>query len=461
MVPPSPSLPAPAPKPGHPIMNIVLEKQPKCIATLRVEIPAEGVTHKRNTIVRAYTAKSRIPGFRPGKAPQAVIEKRFAKDIAEELYGDLINEAYDAAIHQESLKVLDFGTPANITSHPDGSFSFETTLTLAPEVKTPEYMKIPVTVPPTPVPDEEFNQKLESLRERFADFVPIVDRAAAMGDLAVLDYSSTVNGQPTDEFLGKSAGYLTGRDGFWIRLDEKSFLPGFADQIIGMNPGEFRSIPLTLPDDFPIAELCNCEMLFNTTLKELNTSIIPPLDDALATRLIPGKTMDEVKTIILEGLQSERQRKISDMMLNQIILHLNAQLDFELPEELLTQETQSQADAMVERGISAGMTEEEVQSQQENIFISAQHEAVTNLRTNFILQEIAHTENITVEDKEVVYHLFQIATSRKIAPKKFIKDMQRAGRINGIRQSMLIGKAIDFLIKNADVQESPDATLDD
>ncbi|MEI6674123.1 MAG: trigger factor [Verrucomicrobiota bacterium] len=442
-------------------MNIVVEKQPKCVATLRVEIPAEKVTSERTKIVRNYINKSRLPGFRPGKAPQAVVEKRYGKDISDELQENLINEAYEEAIKQESLKVLDFGVPQLVTTHPDGAFSFEATLTLAPEVLLPEYKGITVIVPPAAVPDEDLNQQLESLRERFAEFTPIEDRAAEMGDFAVIDYTSTINGQPTDEFLGKPAGYLSGREGFWVRLDDKSFLPGFASQVAGMPPGESRDIPVTLPADFPVADLCNAEMVFATTLKELKQSILPDLNDELAERLAPGKTLDEITTLIRDNMQHERQRKIDDLKVNQIVEHFNALVDFELPDELITQETQSQADAMVERGISAGMTEQEVQSQQGEIFASAQHQAVSNLRTNFILQEIARVETIAVDDKELLNHLFQIANSRKVAPKKFIKDMQRAGRIGSIRQSMLIGKTVDFLVEHAKVEENSEASLND
>ena len=114
-------------------MNIVVEKLPKCVATLRVEIPADKVQGEREQIVRGYASKARVPGFRPGKAPRAVVEKRFQKEIAEELNGALINEAYDEALKQESLHVLDFGVPEDVTTHPDGSITFVAKLTLAPE----------------------------------------------------------------------------------------------------------------------------------------------------------------------------------------------------------------------------------------------------------------------------------------------------------------------------------------
>jgi trigger factor len=275
----------------------------------------------------------------------------------------------------------------------------------------------------------------------------------------VIDYTSTVEGKPTEEFLGKPAGYLSGREGFWVRLDEKAFLPGFAGQVVGMGVGESKDITLTLPEDFPVADLQNKEIVFATAVKELKEAILPALDDEMANRLAPGKTMAEITDIIRENMLGERKRKIDDMKVNQIVAHFNSQVDFELPDELITQETQSQADAMVQRGVQSGMTEEEIQSQQAEIFASAGHQAMTNLRTNFILQEIARIEKISVTDAELVNHLARIAQSRKLAPKKFIKDMQRAGRLPSIRSSIAIGKAIDFLVEHANVVESAESTL--
>lgn len=441
-------------------MNIVVEKQPKCVATLRVEIPAEKVNGERDQIVKGYASKARVPGFRPGKAPRAVVEKRFQKEISDELNGALFNEAYDEAMKQESLHVLDFGAPEDVTTHANGSITFVSKLTLAPEVTLPDYKGVTVSVPPSAVPEEEINAQLTALQERFADFNAIEGRPAAMGDFTVVDYTSTVEGKPTEEFLGKPAGYLSSREGFWIRLDEKAFLPGFAAQLVGMNPADSKEITITLPEDFPIEELRTKEIVFLTTVKELKEAILPALDDEMADRLAPGKTMEDIKGIIRENMAGERERKISDMKVNQIVAHFNSLVSFDLPEDLVFQETQSQADAMVKQGVKSGMTEHEIESQQGEIFASAGQQAVSNLRTNFILQEIARVEKITVSDNELINHLAQIAASRKIAPKKFIKDMQRAGRLPNIRSSMAIGKTIDFLVEHANVVESPETTLD-
>ncbi|MEN9535494.1 MAG: trigger factor, partial [Verrucomicrobiota bacterium] len=185
----------------------------------------------------------------------------------------------------------------------------------------------------------------------------------------------------------------------------------------------------------------------------------PELNDELAERLAPGKTLAEITEIIRTNMAQERKRRIDDMKVNQIVAHFTNQADFELPEDLVAHETQNQADAMVRRGVQSGVSEEQIQSQQDDIFANAKQQAVSNLRANFILQEIARAEKILVNDQELVGHLIQLAAARKVAPKKFIADMRRSGRISSIRSSMIIGKAVDFLVEHADVVESAEATL--
>jgi trigger factor len=433
-------------------MNIVVEKLPKCAASLRVEIPAATVKTHRDKIVNNLAGKARMPGFRPGKAPKAVVEKRFDKQIREDLEETLIREAYDEALEKENLKIIDFGIPQDIVLE-DSGFRFTATLTLAPEVTLPEYKGIQVKVPSVDVPSEDLQNQLEELRQRFADFETVEGRGIQSGDFAVIDYTSTVEGQPTDEFLGKSAGYLSGREGFWLKVDEASFLPGFCAKLEGLATGESRDVTVTIPEDFPVADLRGKEITFATSVKEIKTALLPALDDEFAAKLLPGKTLEELTTVIRDNMKSERQKRIDDMKVNQIVEHFNNLVNFELPESLVLQETQSQADAMVQRGIQSGMTEDEIQTQQADLFASAGQQAVVNLKTNFILQEIARVENLAVTDAEVINHLAQVATQRKQQPKKFIRDMSRAGRIPSVRNSIAIGKTIDFLVAQAEVVE--------
>ncbi|MCH7225836.1 trigger factor [Haloferula sp. A504] len=433
-------------------MNITVDKQPNCTATLKVEVPTDDVRAERDSIVKVYAKQARIQGFRPGKAPRKVIEKRFAPQISEELEERLTRKAFDEAIREQDLKVLNFGRPTAFTETPDGSVTFESMLTLAPEIDLPQYKGISVRIPPVDLTDAELDQQIEQMRERFADYADIEDRGAAEGDLAVIDYSSTLDGRPLEEALDKQVGYLAGREGFWLKIDEESFLPGFALQLVGAKPGDEKEITVTIPDDFPVAEIRGKELVFAVSVKELKAVRLPELDDDFAAKL-GAESFDKLKEMIGEQAAMEKRRRIDDLKVNQVVEHFNSLVDFELPEDLVRQETQSQADSLVQRGVQSGMSEEEIAAQQQEIFATAGMQARTNLKTNFILQEVAHAEGIEVSDQELVQHLARVAQSRNENPKKVIKEMQRQGRLPGIRNSMLVGKAIDFILEHATVEE--------
>jgi trigger factor len=434
-------------------MNIVVEKQPKCIATLNVEVPAADVAARREKIASSYASQAKIAGFRPGKAPKNVIQKRFGKQISEELTEALFGEACDQALDQENLKVLDFGFPDNLNERPDGSIAFEAKLILAPEFTLPEYKGIAVKAPSTEITDEELDAQLQNLRERLAEFEDVTDRPLQNDDIAVVDFTTTVDGQPLTEVIGEKGTYLAKRENHWLPVKEGSFLPGYAEQLAGMKEGDNKDVTITLDDEFPFEELRSKEITLHTILQGIKAPKLPELDDAFAEKLAPGKTLEEIKGLIRDNMTAEKIKQIEEFKVNQIVEHLNKAVSFELPEAIVQRETQNQANALVEEGSKKGASDEDMLGQQEQIFSVATERAVTNLRTNFLLQEIATAEKITVSDADLLGHISKIATSRKEPIKKVIKDLQKNRQIQSIRNSMLIGQTIDFLLEHANVTE--------
>ena len=440
-------------------MNITIERQEKCLATLRVEVPSTTVNAEKSKILASYAKQAKIPGFRPGKAPLAVIEKRFQNDIKEEIESRLINQSLQESLKKENLKVLDFGNPNNLSFTQDGGFRYDTVLTLAPEITLPEYKGIAVTVPSNEVSEDDLNTQIDGLRQRFADFTDIEGRSAALEDFCVIDFTSSLDGEPLEQALGRPAGYLGGREGFWVRMQDDSFLPGFADQLVGLNVGDTKDVSITIPEDFPLEAIRQKDIVFHVTIKELKSQVLPDLNDEFAVKLMgPEKTIDDLKAAITDGMKTNKQKEIDDMKINQMIAHFDQAVEFEIPETLLQAETQNQADALVQSAAQSGMNDEEITSQREALLDTAAAQAKTNIKTNFILQEIAEKENIVVNDNELVQHLLGIAQKRKEDPSKFIKSLQRNGQIPGVRNSLLINKALDFLLEHASVTESAEET---
>ncbi len=434
-------------------MNIVVEKQPKCIATLNVEVASADVAAKRAVIASNYASQAKIAGFRPGKAPKNVIEKRFGKQISEELTEALFEQACDQALENENLRVLDFGFPDNLNERPDGSIFFNTKLILAPEITLPKYKGIEVKAPPTEITDTELDVQLQSLRERLAEFEDVTGRALQTDDIAVVDFTTTVGGQPLTEVIGEKGQYLAKRENHWLPVKEGAFLPGYAVQLIEMKIEDEKEVTVLIGEDFPFEDLRGKEVTLHTILRGIKATKLPELDDAFAEKLVSGKGIDDLKNLIRANMAQEKAKQIGEFKVNQIVEHLNNAVSFELPDEIVLRETQSQADSLVEEGSKQGASEEEMMERQEEIFTVATQRAVTNLRTNFLLQEIAAAEKITVPDVALLTEIQRIADSRKQPIKKVIKDLQRTRRIQSIRNSLLIGLTIDFLVEHAKVTE--------
>lgn len=442
-------------------MNIRLEKKENCLAALSIEVPAEKVTEERNKILKAFVTQARIPGFRPGKAPRSVIEKAHGEAIQSELENRLIQDSFKEAMQEhEEVSVLDVKNPQNVTHQPDGSFSFDAELITSPVFDLPAYQGLNIELPPAEVTDEMVDEQLEQLRQRFADYEDIEGRGAEEGDLAVIDYTATIDGKPLDEVGGEQAKQLASNEGYWIRIEEEAFFPGFTDALIGCKPNEEKEISVTLPDDFPIESIRNREAIFAVTVTGLKSETLPELDDDFAGQIEAGKSLDDIKTLIREDLEMRVKREIEEMKVNMVIGKLLEAVDFDLPEEFLQSETQGQADAMVREGMQSGMTEEQVREKQGDLFEQAQIRARNSLKTNFILTAIAEKEELKVENSEVLQRVTRMAQQAKKPVKPYLKELQKNGQLNSIRQNMLFSKAIDYLVDHATITEVEPQTED-
>ncbi len=440
-------------------MNITVEKQPKCLAKLQVEVPADVVNTTRETILQGYTQQARIPGFRPGKAPRQVIEKRYQNEISEELESRLVQEAYQEAIRKEELKVIDAKAPENKTYHDDGAFSYSANLILAPEFSLPSYKGLEIAIPSSAVEQKDIDNEFKNLQERMADFSDIEGRSLEMEDFAVIDYSCNLDGKPVEEVLGRPAGHLGGSEGYWVKMDEEAFLPGFAAALVGLKKDDQKEITITIPEDFPAEELRGADVTVDVTVKELKSAELPELNDEFAAKLIPGKSFEELQELLTQELTQQKERQIEEIKIDKIIGQIVEAVDFDLPEEIVKAEAQGQADQMVRSGAQQGLTDEVIESQQTEILETAQQRAVNNLKSNFLLQEIALEEKIQVEEQEMLQRIHAMAQQANKPVKKFIKEMQKDGRIGNLRHQLLTSKTIDFLIAEAKItiEENSDA----
>ena len=432
-------------------MITTVERLPDCKATMHVQIPAERVTKERAEVIKTFSKQAKIPGFRPGKVPAAVIEKRFQKQIDAEMEDRMVKAGLQEGIDQEELKVISVTNVTEQTQNVDGSFSFLVEMTTAPEVTLPDYSSIPVKAPPSEVTEDQIAKALDELRERFAEFEDL-ERPIAMGDFAVLDYHGTVDGKRVGEVAPTANAQIAQNKGFWIKVADESFFPGFCDQLVGAAKDEKKEVTIKVPDDYPVQELVGKDIVYDVTVTGVKEQILPEVNDEFANKLIEGKNLEELREVMKTDMAADRERRIEDLIRNQIVDYLNGNSDFELPADIVREETQSRVNSIVEDNAKRGIGDDDIQKHQDEIIESASQQAQISVKASFILQKIAEEEKIEVGQEQMLSHISQMAAQQGTPAKKFIKELQKNRQIGQIHNSLLISRTLDFLRQNASVE---------
>ena len=433
-------------------MNVEVESLPNCIASMRVELPPDRVTKEWNEIVEGFRQYARIPGFRPGKAPQNVVEAKFRKEIQEELTKKLVSKTTREAIRDKGLKVLSVSSVENVEFTPEKSLRFTATLVTSPEFELPDYKGIPVRVPSDDVTEEEIDQTIDGLRERHATFSDVTGRPLEMGDFAVIDYSTTLDGKPLLEAEPKAPKMLGGGQDFWIKLEETTFLKGFSERLVGQSVQESREFDLPVPEEGSVAELAGKQLHFQVTLKAIKKMELPAANDEFADHVVKGTTLETLREKIKEQLAHEKTHKIEASKHNQIIEFLVSRVDFELPQSYVKDETRRIMSEIVHQNQLRGVSEEVLRSNQKEIVSTASRNAKDRLKANFILTRIAEKEGIEVDAPELRERIHVMAHQYRVSEQKMRADLEKNGLLGQVREDVLIGKVLDFLTSNARVE---------
>jgi trigger factor len=433
-------------------MNVEVENLPNCLAALHIELPADRVTKEWNEVVHGFQQVAKIPGFRPGKAPQSVIEAKFRKEIQEELTRKLVSETTREAIREKGLRVLSVSEVEDVEFTSNKSLKFTATLITSPEFELPNYKGITVRVPSSEVADEEVDAALQNLRERHATFSDVEGRGLETGDFAVIDYVTSIDGKPLLEVVEKAPKRLAESKDFWVKVDENSFLKGFGDQLIGLQKGDEKEFDIGLPDDYPLSDVAGRTVHFQIAVKGTKRMELPEVDDAFANQVVEGYTVEQLKQSIRTQLEAEKSRRIEAAKQNQILDQLVSQVECELPQGYLKDETRRIMSEIVQQNQMRGVTEDALRENQKDIISAASRSAKDRLKANFILGRIAEKEGIEVSAQELKTKVENLAAQYRIPFGKMMADLDEKRAIPQVREEVLIGKVLDFLTSNANVE---------
>ena len=433
-------------------MKVEVETQPGSVSTLQIELPPEEVSKEWDVIANSFARFAKIPGYRPGKAPRAVIEKRFRKEIHDELTKKLVSKSYHDAIEQKQLRVVSLTNVEDVQFGDDKSMRFRATVVMAPEFELPEYRNIPVRLPDTKVSEAEVDAALERLREQSADFVDVPERELRMEDFAVIDFEGAIEGRPISEIAPNASKNLHGGKKFWLHLAPENFLPRFCEQIVGMKRGETRSVQVQFPAEFPVAELAGKKADYAVTLNEIKQKVLPPIDDAFAARLVPGKTVADLCHMIEHDLEHEKEHEVERAKESQIVKFLHEHTAFDLPLPLLKSETRRALNELVHGNRARGVPDDILKGKEKELVEGAGSLAAHRLKTNFILSRVAEREKIEISREELDARIREEAARYDISVDKMRKELQEHDGLNSLAEQLLLGKTLDFLKANVSVE---------
>jgi len=415
------------------------------LVSLSVEVEAEQVTEALDKAFKKVVQQVNVPGFRKGKVPRAMFEKRFG---VESLYQDAIDiilpEVYTAAVNETGILPVD-RPEIDVQQFAKGeTFKFTAKVTVKPEVKLGDYKGLEIPAAEANVTEAEVSEELERLQQRHAELSVIDEGTVEDGDIAVIDFDGYVDGVAFDG--GKSERYS-------LEIGSGSFIPGFEEQVIGMGTGDFKDVEVTFPESYHADNLAGKAAVFKVKLHEIKRKNLPVLDDEFAKDVSEFDTLAEFKQD-LEGKLKERKAKEAEGARETAVVEKAAEAaEVVIPEAMIHTETDYMLKDFENRLRMQGMNLELYYqfSGQNEAALRGQmkDDAEKRVRNNLVLEAIAKAEGIEVSEEDLNEELETLSKSYN-RPAAELRDIfSRNGNLDNLKEDVALRKTIKFLLENS------------
>jgi len=431
-------------------VNITVENLAPCKKLVRVELDATVVDETFAAITKNFQKAAALPGFRPGKAPLPMVLKKYDADIKEEAKRKLIGDSYRKALDEKKINAIGYPDIEEIQFERGQSLLFAATVETAPEFELPEYKGLPVKRDNRTVVEPDVDRALELLARQQVKFETVA-RELRSGDVAVVNYTGTVDGKPITD-LAPTAKGLTEQKNFWVDIAPESFIAGFGEQLTGAKAGDKRTVNVDFPADFVTKELVGLKGVYEVEVVEVKEKILPAIDDAFAKTYGAddlGKLREGVRKDLANELKSSQEKSVRSQLLGGLL----GRVSFDLPEAIVAQETRNVVYSIVQENSKRGVARDIIEQQKEEIYTAAARSAKDRVKLSFLVQRIATKEGIQVTQEEIVHRVQALATAYQIPVEKFIKDLQKRNGVNEIYEQIAHEKVVRLLEQNAQFEE--------
>lgn len=435
-------------------MNVSVENLAPCKKLVRVELDAAAVNAAFDAITKDYQKQAALPGFRPGKAPRDMVVKKYDAEIKEEARRKLIGDSYRKAIEEQKLNVVGHPDIEEVQFGRGQALQFTATVETAPEFQLPEYKGLPATLEMKSVTDADVDRALDMLRGQQAKFETVA-RELTNGDVAVVSYSGTVDGQPITE-LAPTAKGLTEQKNFWVEMTPGAFIPGFAEQLAGAKAGDKRTVNVDFPADFVTKELIGKKGVYEVEVVEVKEKVLPVADDAFAVKF-GAENLEKLKAGVRTDLENELKYSRSKVVRGQVVRALLNKVNFDLPESAVASETRNVVYDLVRQNTQRGVAREIIEKQKDEIYSAAAGSAKERVKLAFLVQRIAGQEKIQVTQEDAIRRAQTLAMTYQMPFEQFLKDLQKRNGVNELYEQALHEKVMEFMETNATITETAPA----
>ncbi|MGD6967650.1 trigger factor [Rossellomorea vietnamensis] len=424
-------------------MSAKWEKQEGNQGVLTIEVDADTVNNGLDAAFKKVVKQVNVPGFRKGKMPRGMFEKRFG---VESLYQDALDvilpEAYAKAVEETGISPVD-RPEIDIEQMEKGKeLIFTATVTVKPEVKLGEYKGLEVEKMETEVTSEDVENELKSLQEKQAELAVKEEGAAENGDTVVIDFEGFVDGEA---FEGGTA------ENYSLELGSGSFIPGFEEQLVGLETGAEKEVEVNFPEEYHAAELAGKPAVFKTKLHEIKAKQLPELDDEFAKDADEEvETLDQLKEKIQKRLEESKKNEAEQTLRDTLVEKASENTEVEIPDAMVDTEVDRMMQEFEQRLQMQGMNLElyfQFSGQKEEDLRSQMKEdAAKRVRTNLTLEAIAEAENLEISDEEAEEEVNKLAEQYNMAADNI---KQALGGLDNLKTDLKIRKAVEVLVDNS------------
>ena len=431
-------------------MEVTITDLSPCKKQLRIEIDAETVNAKFDSVAKDFRRHAHLPGFRPGKAPLANVMRSYGDKIGEEAKRTLMSDSYSKALKENGLRPVIMPEVEELQFGHGKPFQYLATLEVTPAFELPEYNGLEVDKERRTVTAADIDKALDTLREQRVSYTD-VDRPAGEDDFIVVNFTGTIDDKPITDLVKVARG-LTEQKNYWLNAKHNPLIPGIVEALIGSGKDDKKTVTVTIPNDFIYEELVGKEARYEIEIVQVKEKSLPELDDKFA-KGFGAESMDKLREGVENDLKNELEYSLKKSVRNQCVDKLLDAVNCDLPETIVNEATRLGVHNIVQQNHQRGVGKEVIDENKDRIYANAKADAEVRVKANYILSKIAEKEGIKVTDQELSRQVAAMATQQKVKPQKLAQQLKENGTIYQVQEEILNAKVIDLLEEKAKVTE--------